>query len=1372
MSVPAASPDATGPDPRRLQPIYRVFVSSTWLDLQPERRALMDALNRMDEMRFVGMEFFGNRPDDTHDASIDQVDRCEVFVGIIGFRYGSGITEAEYRRARALGLPCFVYFKREDLAAPELTDQDPVLAAKLAALRQDLLRDHTVKEFTSPVELAASATADLHNWVAARWISLEREAPARPSPTAAPPDADRTNILRLLERIDQDWIQGVLEASLHHKAWLALGLDWREDAVEHPWDRIVVAPDRPIKTLDTEDSITSVFDAAQHTLLVLGEPGAGKTTTVLELARDLIARVRKSAHEPAPVVLALSTWRGVQRDFADWVIAELGLRYQVPKRTARSWLDDGRLVLLLDGLDEVALDRRAACVEAINAFEQAHHPPGLAVTCRVAEYNALSVKLRLRAAICLQPLTPVQIERYFAAAGAGLDHLRLAMRDDAGLRELARSPLMLSVMAMAWRDAPATTVRDSGVRPVEERRRQLFDAYLQAAMNRRGKAPGGYSEEQTMKWLTWLACRMKEHGHTLFALEQLQPGWLDGAARQFGYYITTRLLGTVLLALPFLLFIPSAAKLLLAGFSAAVGVYIGLVDFGFARHGWGGGRRAELRLWTLVGASLLLFTGGGFLAFSGAPDVGGYSILYLVIASLAFCTPLDVRALDIKPTGSIQFSWRRALRSAMSLLVCLNFAVMLVFALVVVEMPGEMRRVKLAEFFGNGHYFAGLALASVLVGLAWKGIRPPLTIQSVALAITLALLGGQVGGMIGPILSVRAVGMPFYVLLIEFMPVVLIGMVSGYATTMIDPTRPQHAGAWFWLRVPVKFFLYWGFIMTMPGLILIGLIWIESAQKGENAAMVWAALGVGAYSGVVAFFRFGGFNGAQHFFLRWQLARSGNLPPKAESFFSHAAQLALMQKVGLGYRFVHALLLEHLAVTKGGAAARGAALTGETPAPPGAQVAPQFPGLRRARTAGRIVALAGLGCSLVWFFVLVVMGVVSWRSWQLAPVLNAPSIFFGLLCLGLWLAIPVLALGGSGLWRLSWRWIGGAYFGMALALSYLAADDPAIRRPARLADIVPAFPGAEKSYEVLMRYYTKHPAVRDFKRPGFKFMESPEFLKGWRDFVLTHRAGIEANWVTLTPVREWVGELNAFGRIGDLSDAVFAPETIANNVHLAYTKNAQAIASLQALDGQGDAALATLLPMLEVGGKLELSTRRISLFNMARGMQDAAIRAAGFVLDTSAVSAAGRARLAAALVGTGGGSDGARRMFALRHAAAFEAAVSFGQAVAFATGIPTQLPYDLVGPFIFNRRATINRLGDLFSDLQEFAAHRESDKADKRIAEFLAQGGRARFKNMGGGWFSWLVCMRLGLNNNAALQKSYWEIEDRRTALHARLLAP
>ena len=151
--------------------------------------------------------------------------------------------------------------------------------------------------------------ADLHNWVAARWISLEREAPVPAPPPSAPPDADRTNGLRLIERVEQDWIKGVLEASLHHRAWLELGLDWREDAVEHPWDRIVVAPDRPIQTLDKQDSITGVFDSAQHTLLVLGQNLAPARPRRPWSWRATSSRARAAATAAVPVVLALSNWR-------------------------------------------------------------------------------------------------------------------------------------------------------------------------------------------------------------------------------------------------------------------------------------------------------------------------------------------------------------------------------------------------------------------------------------------------------------------------------------------------------------------------------------------------------------------------------------------------------------------------------------------------------------------------------------------------------------------------------------------------------------------------------------------------------------------------------------------------------------------------------------------------------------------------------------------------------------------------------------------------------------------------------------------------------------------------------------------------------
>jgi len=143
----------------------RVFVSSTWLDLQPERKAVERALQRLRETQFLGMEYFGSRDEDTRTASLDEVGRADLYLGIFGGRYGSGITEAEYRRARERGLPCLIYFKDDDQINPEWRETDPEKASRLATLKEELRRAHTISIFTTPDDLAAKVTADLHRWL-------------------------------------------------------------------------------------------------------------------------------------------------------------------------------------------------------------------------------------------------------------------------------------------------------------------------------------------------------------------------------------------------------------------------------------------------------------------------------------------------------------------------------------------------------------------------------------------------------------------------------------------------------------------------------------------------------------------------------------------------------------------------------------------------------------------------------------------------------------------------------------------------------------------------------------------------------------------------------------------------------------------------------------------------------------------------------------------------------------------------------------------------------------------------------------------------------------------------------------------------------
>ncbi|HEX8686137.1 MAG TPA: DUF4062 domain-containing protein [Pyrinomonadaceae bacterium] len=145
--------------------ILPVFISSTWLDLRPEHEAAEGAVNSMRETKYVGMKYFGARDEDTRTASLDEVDRSRVYVGVIGGRYGSGITEAEYDRASARGLRRFAYFKSDAAVPADERETDPELVARLDAFKRRLRDAHTVKEFDTPGGLAALLTADLHRWL-------------------------------------------------------------------------------------------------------------------------------------------------------------------------------------------------------------------------------------------------------------------------------------------------------------------------------------------------------------------------------------------------------------------------------------------------------------------------------------------------------------------------------------------------------------------------------------------------------------------------------------------------------------------------------------------------------------------------------------------------------------------------------------------------------------------------------------------------------------------------------------------------------------------------------------------------------------------------------------------------------------------------------------------------------------------------------------------------------------------------------------------------------------------------------------------------------------------------------------------------------
>ncbi len=91
-----------------------------------------------------------------------------------------------------------------------------------------------------------------------------------------------------------------------------------------------------------------------------------------------------------------------------------------------------------------------------------------------------------------------------------------------------------------------------------------------------------------------------------------------------------------------------------------------------------------------------------------------------------------------------------------------------------------------------------------------------------------------------------------------------------------------------------------------------------------------------------------------------------------------------------------------------------------------------------------------------------------------------------------------------------------------------------------------------------------------------------------------------------------------------------------------YTQYAVAIASLQALDGRGDEAFATLTNLYCVARKLEPNARTLVRAMIAKVIQKMALNTAGFVLDHATVSPASRVALAAEMSAATAGPAGAR----------------------------------------------------------------------------------------------------------------------------------
>ncbi|MCS6305783.1 MAG: TIR domain-containing protein [Nitrospira sp.] len=774
-----------------------------------------------------------------------------------------------------------------------------------------------------------------------------------------PRDRDTKN---LLNAVRSTWIKGYLEPNLKDSRTITLHKTIGSDQVDHPLKNTVGLPNAVSRDVPQGKRLIELFDDATGFLLILGEPGSGKTISLLELAVGLLDRAEADADEPVPVILNLSTWSGKWNSFTDWMVDGLGDHYRVPKDLGRSLIKDRRLHLLLDGLDEIPAESRAACVQAINSFLTDRGAPGMVVCSRTSEYSQLPTKLKLNAAVQLQSLTDSQISQYIEdVAGKRSLVLRNLIESDETLRELAQSPLMLSIMRLAYEEAPEYALELRAATTSKDRHTRLFNRYVKTMLERKGTSSRRYAAEVVTSGLSWLATQLKKHSQTTFYLEKLQPSWLVRSGDRWLYWIFSRTIPVALvvgllisiIGLVSLISIWKGAlgnlqgpKNLLLGlgiiatypllFGLIFGLPAGILD-GLLLGTQGNATKQQLLPHRIKHVSAHVLTYGaigglvGLLVTLNSSKADWLFIWILVIEFgllgliPGFRSAKRTLVSDIRTTETLPWSWEKAGRAYLmgpilvfaylaiaipiaSLFYYFDmnsklFVIVLLFLLAIVSTLIFVYRAQLMQ---SSTYRMLLQLRSLVFFAPGQTVRILFLIQMVIGVLSYIawyLLEESALGKVGAAISILDASILSFGL--------VFATFGGIQRRSISST-PSYPNQGIVLSIKNAFFVS---SFALPLILLFMVAWWFIAPKGTSkmSAFMGTSMMPAFLIYLLPIAAWFGTDVVQHYVLRTILYWRGATPRHYVEFLNYAVSLIFLRKVGGGYVFIHRLILEHFA---------------------------------------------------------------------------------------------------------------------------------------------------------------------------------------------------------------------------------------------------------------------------------------------------------------------------------------------------------------------------------------------------------------------------------------------------------------------------
>jgi len=455
----------------------RVYVSSTFEDLQEHRRAVGLAIRRAG-WEDVAMEYYVAEDRPAVDRCLEDVAGCDLYIGIFAWRYGwqppkdkVSITELEYRRAVELNKPRLLFLADPKAAWPPLLIDGN--RKKIEALRKKVGDDRIAGFFSTPDSLTAQLAPALQKQLEIKPVEaqgidteayfryLRRRYGILDLDALMDPKRDELQPLRLenifIEQkvredsppleLTKDMLE-VLKNEVHEDD-LPEGMTY--ERMSELQQSYLSKPSLPV---------LSVLAAEENRCtIVLGDPGAGKST----LLRYLVL----SATSSLPILIDLKTYtalRGRDRcqtffDYFDRLHEEEGC--PAAGAALRRHLDEKQPALILfDGVDEIfEPEEQEKITNQIIAVAEAYPHARIVATSRIIGYRRTLLTNAGFRHYTLQDLNRGAIltftRRWYEmtlpdASDVNSRVQRIVSAYDASpsIRQLAGNPMLLTIMAI------------------------------------------------------------------------------------------------------------------------------------------------------------------------------------------------------------------------------------------------------------------------------------------------------------------------------------------------------------------------------------------------------------------------------------------------------------------------------------------------------------------------------------------------------------------------------------------------------------------------------------------------------------------------------------------------------------------------------------------------------------------------------------------------------------------------------------------------------------------------------------------------------------------------------------------------------------